>query len=166
MSAFRSSEKSRLMKRADTLLTPFLKNSGIQDGVKLSAMRAQWHHLFSKPLSYHILPFRFSQGELLLNVDSHVWLQELNFLKRDIVKKLAPYGVRTVRFRIGKTQREPESRVGNGDVKKPTYRQLTSTELSYIEETVSGLPDEELRRTVRTILEKAIATGRTKIALR
>jgi hypothetical protein len=154
------------MKRADTLLTPFLKSSGIQDGVKLAAMRAQWHHLFSKPLSYHILPFRFSQGELILNVDSHVWLQELNFLKRDIVKKLSPYGVRTVRLRIGKTQSKTGNRLRNGGVKSTTYRELTSTELSYIEATVSSLPDEQLRRTVRTILEKAIATGRTKIALR
>ena len=154
------------MKRADTLLTPFLKNSGIQDGVKLAAMQAQWHLLFSKPLSYHILPFRFSQGELILHVDSHVWLQELNFLKRDIVKKLSSYGVRTVRFRIGKTESQPGSRLRNGGVKGTKYRKLTSTELSYIDETVSALPDEELRRTVRTILEKAIATGRTKITLR
>ena len=154
------------MKRADTLLAPFLKNSGIQDGVKLAAMQAQWYHLFSEPLSYHILPFRFSQGELLLNVDSHVWLQELNFLKRDIVKKLSAYGVRTVRFRIGKTRSRSAGRLRTGCDKGITYRKLTADELSYIEETVSGLPDEQLRRTVRIILEKAIATGRTKIALR
>ena len=101
-----------------------------------------------------------------MNVDSHVWLQELNFLKRDIVKKLSPYGVRTVRLRIGKTQSKTGNRLRNDGVKSTTYRELTSIELSYIEETVSSLPDEQLRRTVRTILEKAIATGRTKIALR
>lgn len=154
------------MKRADTLLTPFLKNSGIQDGVKLAAMQAQWYHLFSKPLSNHILPFRFSRGELIVNVDSHVWLQELTFLKRDIVKKLTPYGVKTVRFRIGKTQSKAGSGLRNGGGKRTQYRKLTAAELSYIEETVSGLPDEQLQRTVRTILEKAIATGRTKISLR
>jgi len=150
------------MKRADTLLTPFLKNSGIQDGVKLAAMQAQWHHLFSMPLSDHILPFGFSKGELILNVDSHIWLQELNFLKQDIVKKLSPYGVRTVRLRIGKTQYKHGSRMRRDSVKSKKYRRLTPTELSYIEEMISGLPDEQLRRTVRTILEKAIATGRTK----
>ncbi len=90
------------MEKAGSLLEPVVKRLGIESGVRLSRIKNDWHTLFEKPLSLHMSPSRLTGGELLLNVDSPIWIQQLNFLKKEILKKLSRYGVREIRFRIGK----------------------------------------------------------------
>lgn len=147
------------MKRADSLLIPFIRELGIEDGVRLAEIKKNWYNLFNKPLSYHMSPFMLSKGEILLNVDSPVWLQELNFYKEDIIKKLSPYSVKDVRFRLGRvsTKQNTEYRTQNTEVKP-----LTTYELSYIEEVVSPISDEALREIVRRTIQKALTSGRTR----
>jgi hypothetical protein len=102
MSPLRYGKKGCLVKRADSLIIPLIKELGVEDGVRLAEMKKNWDDLFNEPLVSHMSPFMLSEGEVILNVDSPVWLQELNFLKEDIIKKLHHYGVRSVRFRLGK----------------------------------------------------------------
>ncbi len=147
------------MKRADSLLTPFIRELGIEDGVKLAEIRRNWYNLFDKPLSYHMSPFILSKGEILLNVDSPVWLQELTFYKEDIIKKMSSYGVKTVRFRLGRVSIKVKSGIQG---QKSRVEQLTTEELSYIEETVSKINDEKLKETVQKAMKKSFATGMGK----
>lgn len=147
------------MKRADSLLNPFIRELGIEDGVKLAEIRRNWYNLFDKPLSYHMSPFILSKGEILLNVDSPVWLQELTFYKEDIIKKMSSYGVKTVRFRLGRVSTKVKSGIQGW---KSRVKQLTTEELSYIEETVSKINDEKLKETVQKAMKKSFATGMGK----
>lgn len=147
------------MKRADSLLTPFIRELGIEDGVKLAEIRRNWYNLFDKPLSYHMSPLILSKGEILLNVDSPVWLQELTFYKEDIIKKMSSYGVKTVRFRLGRVSIKVKSGIQG---QKSRVEQLTTEELSYIEETVSKINDEKLKETVQKAMKKSFATGMGK----
>ncbi len=157
------------MKRADSLLLPIIKELGINDGVRLAEIKRNWYNLFSKPLSYHMAPSMLSKDEILLNVDSPVWLQELNFCKEDIIKKMSSYGVRAVRFKLGRVSTDIKSEVKNqarpasrSETGKSKVKPLAAEELSYIEETVSQISDEALRETVRRTIEKAFISGRTK----
>jgi len=145
------------VKRADSLLLPIIKELGINDGVRLAEIKRNWYNLFGKPLSYHMAPSMLSKDEILLNVDSPVWLQELNFCKEDIIKKMSSYGVRAVRFKLGRVSTKSEVRS-----QKSEARSLTHEELSYIEDTVSKISGEALRETVRRTIEKAFISGRTK----
>lgn len=147
------------MKRADSLLIPFIRDLGIEDSVRLAEIKKNWYNLFNKPLSYHMSPSMLSEGEILLNVDSPVWLQELNFYKEDIIKKLSPYSVKDIRFRLGRVsiKQNIEYRTQNTEVKP-----LTTDELSYIEEVVSPISDEELRETVRKTIVKAFISRQTR----
>jgi hypothetical protein len=147
------------VKRADSLLNPFIRELGIEDGVKLAEIRRNWYNLFDKPLSYHMSPFILSKGEILLNVDSPVWLQELTFYKEDIIKKMSSYGVKTVRFRLGRVSTKVKSGIQGW---KSRVKQLTTEELSYIEETVSKINDEKLKETVQKAMKKSFATGMGK----
>ena len=147
------------MKRADSVLTPFIRELGIEDGIKLAEIRRNWYNLFDKPLSYHMSPFILSKGEILLNVDSPVWLQELTFYKEDIIKKMSSYGVKTVRFRLGRVSIKVKSGIQG---QKSRVEQLTTEELSYIEETVSKINDEKLKETVQKAMKKSFATGMGK----
>jgi hypothetical protein len=107
-----------------------------------------------------MFPSLLSGGELLLTVDSPVWLQELNFCRDMIIRKLESYGVRTIRFRLGRVSAKAQS--GAAGQKQKTKR-LTGTEQAFIEETVDKIPDEGLRETFKATMEKAIVSGKTKI---
>src|SRR4030042_6364800 len=154
VSPLREGQKGCLVKRADSLLLPVINELGINDGVRLAEIKRNWYNLFSKPLLYHMAPSMLSKDEILLNVDSPVWLQELNFCKEDIIKKMSSYGVRAVRFRLGRVSTKSEVRS-----QKSEARSLTHEELSYIEETVSQIGDDALKGAVKMAIEKAIASG-------
>jgi hypothetical protein len=160
MPPLRSGEKGGLVKRADSLLAPFIKNFGIEERVRLAEIKKNWEPIFGKPLSYHMAPCTLSNGELLLNVDSPVWLQELKFYKEEILKKLASHGVRTVRFRLGRVSMKENPGVR---IQRQKVVSLNAEELSFIEETIARLDDESLRGIVKTTIEKAIKTGKTRI---
>ena len=158
VSAFRCGKKSSLVKRADALLKHLVKDLGIEEGIRLAQIRFDWHTLFQKPLADHMSPFLLSEGELLLTVDSPVWIQELKFYREDILKKLASYQVRTCRFRLGKVN-PPADRGAKRRGQKS--RSLTDYDRSFIEEAVSDIQDGELKRTIQKTIARAITGGKT-----
>jgi hypothetical protein len=148
------------VKRADFLLFPLVKDLGIESSMRLMEIKKNWHNLFNEPLSSHMSPCKLFEGEMLLNVDSPVWLQELNYLKKDIIEKLSPYGIRDIRLKLGKVSKRIES---EGSSKGMRIKKLTPEELSYIDKTASQIDDEELRETVIKTIEKAITSNRIKV---
>lgn len=148
------------MYRADTLLKSLIRDLGIEDGVKLSEMKRLWNTLFREPLSSHMTPSLLTRGKLLLTVDSPVWLQELNFYKEDILRKLSSYGVGAISFRLGTVLANKKSERGN---QKSRARRLTDAEETFVGETVAEIGDDSLKKTLKTTMKKAIASGKTKI---
>ena len=148
------------MRRADSLISTVIRELGIENGLRLAEIKKNWHVLFGEPLSCHMSPCMLSEGEILLNVDSPVWLQELNFYKEDILRKIASYGVRSVRFKLGRVSTKASSEIRN---RKLMVKTLKSAERTYVEETTSQIDDQELRDKVRKALEKSILAGKTKI---
>ncbi len=151
------------MKRLDSLLAPLIKNLDLEDGARLSRLKKSWHQIFHPPLVSHMYPLNFSEGELLINVDSPAWMQELHFFRNEIIAKLDSYGVKSIRFRIGRAQALPYSK----DLKKPgkekEFKKLSNEEINYIENITSKIPEEELRKKIRTAIEKAVSSGITRI---
>ncbi len=140
MPTLRHRKKDRLMEKAGSLLGPVVKRLGIESGVRLSQIKKDWHTLFEKPLSLHMYPSRLTEGELLLNVDSPIWIQQLNFFRKDILTKLSRYGVREIRFRIGKI-----SLVKVCEEPRPKPSELSSEDASFIECLVDHISDVELK---------------------
>jgi hypothetical protein len=148
------------MKRADSLLAPLLKDSGIGSGVAFAGIKKNWFSLFQKPLSHHIAPCLLTAGELLINVDSPAWLQELKFFREDILKKLYPFGIRSVRFRLGRVSMNAAS---DNKSRAPEARQLDEEERSFIENAVTDIDDDGMKQALKKTMKKAITSGRTKI---
>ncbi|MEW6052176.1 MAG: DUF721 domain-containing protein [Nitrospirota bacterium] len=151
------------MKRADSLLAHLIRDLGLQEGVALARMKKEWHVLFQKPLVHHITPAHLSEGELLLYVDSPVWLQELNFFKHEIVRKLNSYGVREVRFRLGRNPGNERSTARQGRSVR-VRKHLHESEQEFVDSSVSDIHDASLKAAVKVAMQKAIASGRTKIS--
>jgi hypothetical protein len=161
VSALRPGKESDVgMKRADFLLAPLLKDTGIGSGVAFAGIKKNWFSLFQKPLSHHISPCLLTAGELLINVDSPAWLQELKFFKEDILKKLQPFGIQSVRFRLGRVSMNETS---DNKSRAPMARTLDEEERSFIETAVTDIDDDGMKQTLKKTIEKAITSGRTKI---
>jgi hypothetical protein len=84
---------------------------------------------------------------LLIFVDAPAWLQELSFRKGEIIRKLEAFGIRDVRFRVGRI-RKP--------LPKParTSRKLTEEEKMLITEILSPIGDAEVREHARLAMER------------
>ncbi|HXX57772.1 MAG TPA: DUF721 domain-containing protein [Thermodesulfovibrionales bacterium] len=143
------------MNRIRGLLSPLVKNLGIEGALKLETMRRQWSNIIGRPLSLHIWPSSLQNNELLINVDSPVWLQQISFYKTAIMKKLQSFDVRDIRFRLGKVGSERSLQ------QSPSGREIRASldheTAAYIEATISGIEDDELRDRIRKAMEKAFS---------
>jgi len=139
------------MEKAGPLLGPVLRRLGIEAGVSLARIKNDWHRIFDKTLSAHMYPSQFSEGELLLNVDSPIWIQQLGFYKKEIVLKLGAYGVREVRFRIGRVGRTEQVKEA-----APAPAELTAEEKEFVEGLLETIGDEGLRGAVKAAAEKSL----------
>jgi hypothetical protein len=153
--ALGQSKKGCLVKRADSLLAPIIKNLGIEDGVKLSRIKNEWQVLFEKPLSLHTSPSMLKDGELLINVDSAVWLHQLGFYKERIKEKLNKFAVDSVRFRIGSIRNSEKL-----EKESVQLRDLTAEEKLLVEDTVADVKDKDLWCNIKKAMEKSISFKR------
>lgn len=90
------------LQKAGSVLESLAKEIGIDGALRLHNIRDHWANVFKKPLSLHSYPSSLIGNNLFVNVDSPVWLQEINFLRPELLEKLRPFGVKDIRFRLGK----------------------------------------------------------------
>lgn len=143
------------MNRIGSLISPFVRSLGIEGALRLAEIRREWAALFGEPLSLHMSPASMRNDELLINVDSPVWLQQISFYKTDIVKKLSRFRIAGVRFRLGKIR--PEKGVATNQHSVLTKKNLDAVTMQYIEQTVSAIRDDEIKESVRKAMEKSFS---------
>jgi len=144
------------MKKADAVLGPMLKRLGIESGVRLERIRNEWFDIFDSTLSSHMFPSSCTEHELLLNVDSPIWIQQLTYYKKEIIGKLSSFGVSDVRFRLGKVRKKKQP-----DTIKKNVRKLSDDDVSFASAVVSDINDEHLKETIRKAIEKSLASVST-----
>jgi hypothetical protein len=83
-----------------------IRDLGLAEQMQLAAVRRQFSELFSPPLTDHLWPASLTRGELLIYVDSQVWLYEVRRHQREFEKRLLSFGVKRVKFRIGRVFRK------------------------------------------------------------
>ena len=150
------------MKTISSLLGPIFKELGIEERLTIDEIRGEWRTIFNEPLSLHTYPVELTSGELLINVDSPVWLQQLKFFKQDIIKKLARYNIKTIRFKHGKVYvRDEKERENQRELPLPP-KSLGPSDISWIEEITSGLEDSEVRESVRKAIRKQLQKPKPK----
>lgn len=96
------------MERAGSIVRSIVRDLGMEEGLQLSKIKRGWPELFRPPLGLHMSPVALKDSELLLNVDSPEWLQQISFLKADVLGRLVPFGVSEIRLKLGRVWR-PES---------------------------------------------------------
>ena len=97
--------KSHEPTRLGTVLKDTLRDAQFSIDMDLFSIWTQWTDLMGPVVARHAHPEAIRGSLLLINVSSAPWLQELQFLKTDIVHKLnralGKETIKDIRFQIG-----------------------------------------------------------------
>jgi hypothetical protein len=102
-------------------------------------------------------PSRFSNGVLTVVVISAPWMQQLNFMKRDIVERLNEKLGTTLVLEIFLKAGKPPAPDKTETWVKPEKRELTEEEKERIASKVAAVHDPELQRQFAELLERDLA---------
>jgi hypothetical protein len=151
--------KKGIVKKLGSLLSPFIREFGLEEAIRFGAIKREWGNIFGEPLSAHMSPSRLKNGELLVNVDSPLWLQQLTFLKTQILGKLSALGVKELRFMLGRVTPVQERGVRSLRTKG---RLLESEAVQQIKDTIAETEDAALKESIKRAMERALADRKTK----
>jgi predicted nucleic acid-binding Zn ribbon protein len=117
-----------------------------------------WDQTVGPQISTKARPSKFADGVLTVVVISAPWMQQLNFMKREISDKLngrlgTPL-VRDIYLKAGKPSRPQAPKIAEKPVKRP----LTEMEEKTIEAKVAMLSDPELRHAFASLLATHFST--------
>lgn len=94
------------MIKLSPLFIDILTELGLYEEFQLNILRRDLKKLIKPPLSFHIYPAYLKNGRLIVSVDSNEWLYEINLHKQDFLKRFRKYGVRDIKFRLGKIPKQ------------------------------------------------------------
>lgn len=141
------------MQHVSSVLLRLCKDIGLEDKMLLQQIEETWHDIFSEPLSLHTYPADLKDGEITINVDSQIWLQQLKFLQPMILKKLDKYNLKSVRLRLGKIKRKSKHKALTKKEKQPV---LSKHDTEWLNSLLSEISDAELRESVKRAMQKSI----------
>lgn len=138
------------------ILSKFVKDAGIEGGLALNNVRRQWEQIVGQTVSAHTSPDIIKGGILTIIVDTPQWMHHLSFYKDDISSKLGPFGIKGIRFRIGRLP------VSAAEKEIIADAELSEEDLKYIDNTVRSIKDEELRNKFRNLIRKGLSKSKIK----
>jgi len=154
------------------LLDDAFKNSNITSRLKENMVFPLWPSIVGSKIASNTKPERLENGVLKVSVSGSAWLQQLTFMKSDILKSYRDFIgsdlIKDIRFYTGNSYKEKDTR------SKPAIEQLAMDFNSYnvpdefqfnrlelgegdklqIEEQVKDIKDEELKEQMKKIIEK------------
>jgi len=91
------------LKRANGSLKRLLSHLGLEEPMLGWQAVSQWHEITGEKVASHTQAIRFQQGILVVEVDNPSWMNELSYMKHQLVeeinKKLDRPVVKTIIFR-------------------------------------------------------------------
>jgi len=117
-----------------------------------------WGDIVGPALAQHTSPAGWHGTTLVINVEHSTWMQELQFMKRDLIAKISESCPNTklkdIKFQIGtiegSIQQDP---VGNTHA----LPALDQSEKEFARDTVRPVKDEETSEVIRRLIEKDLS---------
>jgi hypothetical protein len=117
-----------------------------------------WTDIVGSSLAAHTSPAGWRGDTLVINVEHSTWMQELQFMKRDLIAKITGACPKTklkdVRFQIGTIEGSiPHDDTGNTHA----LPALNQSEKEFARDTVRPVGDDETRESIRRLIEKDLS---------
>ncbi len=120
-----------------------------------------WPQAVGPQIASQTQPDRLHSGTLFVRTTSSVWVQQLHFMKEDILLKinelLGKPVVRDIHFTVGFT---PSLRKDNNGAQTSRAATLSARDKRMISESTDNLADRELAEILKRVMEKEISRRR------
>lgn len=130
------------------------------DKLKRYSLWDRWPEIVGKDIARHARPVRWRGNVLVVRVEHPTWIQELGFLKPEILEKLrgslkgAP--IKDIRFEIGTLPPMEEQ----GADEKVEQKDLTTDEEEFITQASAEIPDPDIREAALRAMSKSFTHKR------
>jgi len=136
------------------LLNAVLRGTPAEKRLKEGRIWLVWEQAVGSRIASHAQPASFRDGTLTLNVDSAPWMQQLSYLKRELIAKvnleLREEMVQDIFMKAGRVSVPPPAAAPWVEKR----RQLSDDELSWITEQSLTVSDPELRAVFESLIKK------------
>jgi hypothetical protein len=145
------------MERISKAFEDIISELGIEKAVTIENLRTRWEEIIGATISLHTYPSFYKNGQLIINVDSPEWLNELKYHKQSIQNKLKPFEISTVRFKLGRLKKCPhKGRPGGQAI------ELDEQEKGFADDTASQVKDSSLREAIRKAIERSLVNSKKR----
>ena len=121
-----------------------------------------WNIAVGPQISANTNPFKFKNGTLFVHVSAPAWMQQLRFMKQEIMDKVnlewEKEEIENIYFSIGDIHRTPEKQADN-PIDFSLYP-LKERDKRLIRENLSQIDDKELKDTLEKVMTKEIIKRR------
>ena len=137
------------------LLGNLLRGTPAELRLKEGRIWVVWEDAVGSRIATHAQPAAFRDGTLTLHVDSAPWLQQLNFLKKELIAKVnAALGEETVKEIYLKGGKVKKFSASEEAPQKPKRRELSEEEQAWVVEQAETVIDPELRAVFESLIRK------------
>lgn len=164
-----SSHKRPKLKKAEPvagLLKKLLGDKGFDDRLSRYQAWLVWDKVVGQQIARRARPLRIREKTLEVSVDHPVWMQQLQMLKPQILRKLHEQlpgcDIEDIFLRRG----TPQSQAPPKEELKTEWQKenLSATELTEVEESLAGMGDGEVKDEMRRlfVLQKKLTKAKNK----
>ena len=135
--------------------------SSMADKFRRYGLWNRWPELVGSEVASHSQPARWQGNTLVVRVEHPAWIQELTYLKPQMIEsikeKLPKTPIKEIRFEVGKlvTVSEEER---EGDAVE--IRELTADEREFVEQATGEIADPDIREAAERAMRKGMARKR------
>lgn len=154
------------------ILSPFLKRMGLSWRIKEQKIIENWKEIVGQDIAQNTEPSRLRGGVLYVKVSNPIWMQQLQFLKEVIIKKIhqeiKEVVVDDLRLFIGKIDSSPRGNLLSPPKNRAEDVLLNKQEISpfmpeNIAEKIAQIKDSEMRQLLTALYSKNKQKKRSKI---
>lgn len=154
-----ASKRGKRLESIGDILKQRIDALGWECRLREEEVLTSWDAAVGPQIAAHARPSHITDHRLTIVTESPVWTQQLSLLKPDLLRRIArnfgPGVVTDLYFVNGKLEPAP------GNPPAPTARRPAITTLpATLENELAGIPDAEVRDSVRRLMLAALATDR------
>ncbi|MBN2180058.1 MAG: DUF721 domain-containing protein [Deltaproteobacteria bacterium] len=153
----RARKGQKKLERLGDFLEKALKRKKISIDIMDQDIRNAWRKAVGPQISAQSDPFKFKNGTLYVKVSTPAWMQELQFMKQEIMERLSAAMEKTtfkgIHFSIGHTA-SPPTDPDTDDAMVTADITLKEREKRLITKTTATITDGELKTIIKRIMKK------------
>lgn len=142
-------------------------NADVQKKMRQYELWQRWEDIVGPIIAQHAQPATWRRTTLVVRVSQHAWMQELHFMRADIIERIRRTCPRTtikdIRFELGRPGETIPPPPPKRNEARQTLAPLSTSEREFARDTVQPITDEETRASIRRLIEKDLSLKKSKI---